>query len=166
MIQGTDKEELTLHCLTMIDPVTGWFELAEIPAKSADVVIDDVLEQKWLNRYPRPTSVVMDRGREFMAEVKRTLKHDYGVQRKLITTRNPQANAMVERAHQMLHSMLATKEIGTRLRRAREMGRNPRSSRLCDGSHCSHNYTGNSDAVGVWPRCHSQCEVPSRLAIH
>jgi hypothetical protein len=53
----------------MIDPVTGWFELAEIPAKSADVVID-VLEQKWLNRYPRPTSVVMDCGREFMAEVK------------------------------------------------------------------------------------------------
>jgi transposase InsO family protein len=110
-IQGADKEELTLHCLTMIDPVTGWFELAEIPVKRADVVID-VLEQKWLNRYPRPTSVVMDRGREFMAEVKRTLKHDYGVQRKLITTRNPQANAMVEREHQTLHSMLATKEIG------------------------------------------------------
>jgi hypothetical protein len=75
----------------MIDPVIGWFELAEIPAKSADVVID-VLEQKWLNRYPRPTSVVMDHGREFMAEVKQTLKHDYGVQRKLITARNPQAN--------------------------------------------------------------------------
>jgi hypothetical protein len=75
-IQGADKEELTLHYLTMIDPVTGWFELAEIPAKSADVVID-VLEQKWLNRYLRPTSVVMDRGREFMAEVKQTLKHDY-----------------------------------------------------------------------------------------
>jgi Integrase core domain len=97
-IQGADKEELTLHCVTMIDPVTGWFELAEIPVKSANVVID-VLEQKWLNRYPRPTSVVMDHGREFMAEVKRTLKHDYGVQHKLITTRNPQANAMVERAH-------------------------------------------------------------------
>jgi primosomal protein N'' len=113
LIEGQTKKEpdLKLHCLTMIDPVTGWFELAEIPAKTADVVMD-TLEQKWLNRYPRPTMVVMDRGKEFMAEVRKTLKHDYGIQRKLITTRNPQANAMVERAHQTLHSMLATKEIG------------------------------------------------------
>jgi transposase InsO family protein len=72
----------------------------------------DTLEQKWLNRHPRPTMVVMDRGKEFMAEVRKTLKHDYGIQSKLITTQNPQANAMVERAHQTLHSMLATKEIG------------------------------------------------------
>jgi transposase InsO family protein len=67
----------------------------------ADDVID-ILEQKWLNRYPRPTTVLMDCGKEFMAEVHRTLKHGYGIQQKLVTTRNPQANAMVERAHQML----------------------------------------------------------------
>jgi hypothetical protein len=54
----------------------------------------------------------MDHGKEFMAEVRRTLKHDYGIQRKLITTQNPQGKAMVEWAHQTLHSMLATKEIG------------------------------------------------------
>jgi transposase InsO family protein len=101
----------TLHCLTMIDPATGWFEIAEIPAKSADVVID-ILEQKWLVRYPRPCEVIMDRGREFMAEVRQVLKHDYGITRKLITTRNPQANAMVERAHQTLHTMLATMRLG------------------------------------------------------
>jgi hypothetical protein len=113
LIAGRTKKEpdMTLHCLTMIDPVTEWFELAEIPARAADVVMD-TLEQKWLNRYPRPTMVVMDCGKEFMAEVRKTLKHDYWIQRKLITTRNPQANAMVEHAHQTLHSVLATKEIG------------------------------------------------------
>jgi transposase InsO family protein len=95
----------------MIDPVTGWFEMAEIPAKSADVIMD-VLEKTWLVRYPRPSEVIMDRGREFYAEVQRTLKDDYGIRRKLITTRNPQANAMVERAHQTLHTMLNTMKLG------------------------------------------------------
>jgi transposase InsO family protein len=104
------SDELTLHCLTMIDPATGWFEIAEIPAKTADVVMD-ILERTWLVRYPRPTEIIMDRGREFMAEVQNSLKHDYGIRRKLITTRNPQANAMVERAHQTLHNMLATLNI-------------------------------------------------------
>ena len=108
------KETLAaLHCLTMIDPVTGWFEIAEIPAKTADVVIN-VLEHTWLVRYPRPTEVIMDRGREFMAEVQSALKDEYGVKRKLITTRNPQANAMVERAHQTIHNMIATQQIKTK----------------------------------------------------
>jgi RNase H-like domain found in reverse transcriptase/Reverse transcriptase (RNA-dependent DNA polymerase)/Integrase zinc binding domain len=107
---ASKSDECTLHCLTMIDPVTGWFEIAEIPAKSADVVIN-VLEQTWLTRYPKPTEIIMDRGREFYAEVQRTLKHDYGITRKLITTRNPQANAMVERAHQTLHNMISTLDL-------------------------------------------------------
>ena len=33
----------------MIDPVTGWFEMAEIKTKSADVIAN-VIEQTWLNR--------------------------------------------------------------------------------------------------------------------
>jgi hypothetical protein len=42
LIVGQNKSEpdMRLHCLTMTDPVTGWFELAEIPAKTADVVMD------------------------------------------------------------------------------------------------------------------------------
>ena len=41
-----------------------------------------------------------------MAEVKDTLQHHYGTVRKVITTRNPQANAMVERIHQVIGGML------------------------------------------------------------
>ena len=100
----------TLHCLTMIDPATGWFEICRIPAKTADEVIN-VLQQTWLNRYPRPMEVIMDRGSEFAAEVRDTLVNEYGVVRKLITTRNPQANSMVERAHQTVHTMIATHNI-------------------------------------------------------
>ena len=53
----------------------------------------------------------MDRGSEFAAEVRDTLVNEYGVVRKLITTRNPQANSMVERAHQTVHTMIATHNI-------------------------------------------------------
>ena len=50
----------------------------------------------------------MDRGREFAAEVSHTLRYEYGLNKKLITTRNPQANAMVERVHQTVHNMIRT----------------------------------------------------------
>ena len=53
----------------------------------------------------------MDRGRKFAAKVKRELQREYGIIRKLITTRNPQANSMVERAHQTIGNMIATKGV-------------------------------------------------------
>jgi hypothetical protein len=72
-----DKHKV-LHCLTMIDPASGWFEITEIPAKTADVVMN-IFEQEWLMRYPYPIEVVMDQGTEFMAEVKkRMLRQDNG----------------------------------------------------------------------------------------
>ena len=107
------KNHTTLHCLTMIDPVTGWFEIVEIPAKTADEVAI-CLEQTWLTRYPWPAEVIMDRGKEFRAEVEKMLKDEYGLRRKFITTRNPQANSMVERAHQTIHNLIATQGIESR----------------------------------------------------
>ena len=41
-------------------------------------------------------------------EFKRMLMEDYGIKKKPITTRNPQANAIVERIHQVLGNMLRT----------------------------------------------------------
>jgi len=49
-----------------------------------------------------------------MAEVIATLCDDYGIVRKPITTRNPQANAMVERAHQTLGNMLRSQDFQNR----------------------------------------------------
>ena len=53
----------------------------------------------------------MDRGREFEAEVRKTLFHEYGITRKMTTPRNPQANSMVKRAHQTVHNMIATLDL-------------------------------------------------------
>ena len=96
--------------LTMIDPATGWFEVEEIPNKRADYVAN-YLEFAWLTRYPWPTEIIFDRGGEFKAEVTAALKDDYGINLKVITTRNPQANAMVERIHQVVHQMIRTTGI-------------------------------------------------------
>lgn len=108
---GHDKKHQTvLHCMTMIDPATGWFEIVQIDEKKADEVANR-LEFVWLTRYPWPTEIVMDRGKEFAAEVKDLLKDEYGITRKLITTRNPQANSIVERVHQVLHNMIRSLNI-------------------------------------------------------
>ena len=46
-----------------------------------------------------------------MGEVQRTLKNEYGARIKLITTRNPQANSMVERSHQTVGNMIRSQNI-------------------------------------------------------
>jgi hypothetical protein len=91
----------------MIDPATGWFEIVEVPDKRADTV-SNLLEQTWFARYPWPKHVVHDRGSEFMAEVHDLLRYDYGCKINKITTRNPQANAIVERVHQTIGNMIRT----------------------------------------------------------
>jgi hypothetical protein len=107
---GKGKDETILHAMTMIDPATGWFEIAHIPQKRADVVAN-IFETTWLTKYPWPAEVVLDRGSEFKREFEQMLKDDYGITRKPITTRNPQANAMVERAHATLQNMINSKQI-------------------------------------------------------
>jgi hypothetical protein len=82
----------------MIDPATGWFEIAEISNKWADYV-SNILQQTWLVRYLWPTKVICGRGSEFMAKTKDMLENEYGIKQQVILTRNPQANSMVERAH-------------------------------------------------------------------
>ena len=53
----------------------------------------------------------MDRGTEFMAEFSQMIQEEYGVKRKPIIKRNPQANAIVERVHQTIGNMLRTFEV-------------------------------------------------------
>jgi hypothetical protein len=66
-IKQKNKENVILWAVTMIDPATGWFEMKNIPTKRADI-ISNVIEQTWLTRYPWPTQIIVDRGKEFMKE--------------------------------------------------------------------------------------------------
>ena len=103
------KKKLTLWCVTMIDPATGWFEIRQIPNKSA-ITIANLVEQTWFTRYPWPTIINFDRGSEFMGEFAKMVKNNYGIKTKAITSRNPQANAIIERVHQTLGNIIRTFE--------------------------------------------------------
>ena len=107
---GHKENQVELWCMTMIDPATGWFEIVEIPTKRADYIAN-YLEMTWLTRYPWPTEIIMDRGKEFAAEVRELINTEYGINKKLITTRNPQANAVVERVHKTVHQMIDSMDI-------------------------------------------------------
>ncbi len=106
------KEDLKLWCLTMIDPATGWFEMAPILNKTA-AEIADIAEKTWFTRYPLPQKIIFDRGTEFMAEFAKMCREDYGLKRKPITTRNPQANAIIERVHQTIGNIIRTFDVQT-----------------------------------------------------
>ena len=109
-IKRQGKPELTLWCVTMIDPATGWFEMREIPNKEA-ITIANLVEQTWLTRYPWPQILTYDRGSEFMGEFAAMIEEDYGITRKGITTRNPQANAIIERIHQTIGNVIRTFQV-------------------------------------------------------
>ena len=119
------QKELQLTCMTMIDPVTGWFEIAEVPnyiiedVKNKKVLesidktsarISRLFDQIWLSRYPRPRKVVFDNGSEFKKDFVPLLR-DWSIKPKCITVKNPQANSPVERVHQVVRHMFLTKNF-------------------------------------------------------
>ena len=123
---GTTIEvELSLTCMTMIDPVTGWFEIVEVPSFIANDLknkttteeidkssarISRLFDQTWLLRYPRPKRVIFDNGSEFKKDFVPLLK-DWSVKPKCTTIKNPQANSPIERIHQVIRHMLLTKNL-------------------------------------------------------
>jgi transposase InsO family protein len=96
----------------MIDPATGWFKMKEIPNKDSGTIAN-IIKQTWLTRYPWPTQIIFDRGKEFMGEFTCMVQDDYGIKKKPITTRNPQANSIIERIHQMIGNMIRTHQVGS-----------------------------------------------------
>ena len=110
-IRRKGQETLVCKCVTMIDPATGWFEIHQYDDKRS-ISIANIVEQEWFSRYPWPTQVTFDRGSEFMGQdFIEMIMTDYGVKKKPITSRNPQANAIVERIHQVIGNMVRAFEL-------------------------------------------------------
>ncbi len=94
----------------MIDPATSWFEMRTLKRKDSGTTAN-IVEQTWLSRYLQPQEIVYDRGKEFMGDFATMISNDYGIKKRPITTRNPQANAMIERIHQTMGNILRTFEL-------------------------------------------------------
>ena len=110
-IRRKGKKDLICRCVTMIDPATGWFEIYQYDDKRS-ITVANIVEQEWFSRYPWPTQITFDRGSEFIGQdFQKMIKEDYGVKAKPITVRNPQANAIVERVHQVIANIIRTFEL-------------------------------------------------------
>jgi transposase InsO family protein len=110
-IRRKGRKDLVCKAVTMIDPATGWFEICQYDDKKS-ITVANIVEQEWFCRYPWPTQITFDRGSEFIGEDFQTMiKDSYGIQKKPITVRNPQANAVVERIHQVIANMVRTFEL-------------------------------------------------------
>jgi hypothetical protein len=117
--------------LTMIDPTTSWFEVVEqllvrrlktitVNGKESSIVeeifdktsecIARLVNKTWLSRYPRCHYIIYDNGSEFKLNFE-YLCETYGIKCKPTMIRNPQANAILERLHQVLGQMLLTSEL-------------------------------------------------------
>ena len=59
MNKGTWSQVPELTCVTMIDPVTGWFEIKQYDDKKS-ITVANIVEQEWLARYPRPCLITLD----------------------------------------------------------------------------------------------------------
>ena len=111
-IKRKDGKELILKAVTMIDPATGWFEVQEYKDKRA-ATIANIVEQTWYARYPWPTIITYDRGNEFIGHAfeKKFVTEEYGTTVKGATVRNPQANAILERVHQVVANLVRTYDL-------------------------------------------------------
>eukprot|EP00957_Ditylum_brightwellii_P038257 2892944-Ditylum_brightwellii.AAC.1 len=69
-------------------------------------IITNVVKTTWLTGYPYPLQVVLDSGKEFMAEFSEMVLKDYGTRKKSITVRNPQTNSIIERIHQTIGNII------------------------------------------------------------
>jgi hypothetical protein len=81
----------------------------EIFDNSSDRVAK-LVSKTWLCRYPRCQSLIYNNGFEFKLHFEH-LCDSYGIKRKPTTVKNPQANGVLERVHQVIGQMLRTSEI-------------------------------------------------------
>ena len=64
------KENLNLKDVTMIDPITGCFDITQYDNKRT-ISIANLVETVWWTRYPRPMEITYDQGSE-------SIGHEFG----------------------------------------------------------------------------------------
>ena len=137
-LKGKDSSEIDFTCVTMIDPATSWFEIVELPVTEINSAIpkgkkghkgtkthkppkeayfdkssaqvSSLVNKIWFSPYPRCQKIIYDNGSEFKLNFE-TLCESYGLKRMPTSIKNPQANAILERMHQVIMTMLRTAEL-------------------------------------------------------
>jgi transposase InsO family protein len=109
--------------LTMIDPASSWLEIVEIPTitrlttKKVNGKERTIEEEIFDKLSDQISQLVNTRGRYFIYDNGSEFKLHFEtlcgscIQRKPTTIKNPKANAICERVHQILGTMMRTSEI-------------------------------------------------------
>ena len=98
--------EYEFRALTCIDSVIGLPEV--IPVDNAtSAVVASAFENNWLSRYPVPSKCIHDNGNEFLGPAFSQMLIKNRIKSVPTTVKNPQSNAIVERMHQSISTMLA-----------------------------------------------------------
>jgi transposase InsO family protein len=109
------KEPTTLQALTIIDLSTHFMEIVALKNKES-ITVACSLDQVWLCHYPRPIDCLHDNGTEFISTEFQELLQSYGIQSKLTTVKNPQANGILECTHQVIGNLLGYIPIASSLK--------------------------------------------------
>ncbi|GMF54448.1 unnamed protein product [Phytophthora fragariaefolia] len=99
------------RAVTMIDTTTRPVEMQAVADASSDETAY-LFDRLWLCRYPRSGCVIYDQDTEFKKEFFELLE-SYGIAAVPTTTRNPQANSIIERLHRVIGDKMRTQEIVT-----------------------------------------------------
>ena len=76
----------------------------------SSAMISKLVNKTWFSHYPRCQYIIYDNGNEFKLHFE-ALCEPYGIKRKPTSVKNPQANAILERVHQVITTMLCTTEL-------------------------------------------------------
>ena len=99
------RPPLAISALTVIDPVTNLAEVIRIDTKAA-AHVGMKFEHSWIARYPKPLACVYDQGTEFTGIGFQNILRAHGIERRVTSVKNPQANGVCERLHQSIANTL------------------------------------------------------------
>lgn len=106
-VEVPDYGKLQFSALTIIDIATTLCEIVRADSPSGDATAM-LFENTWLSRYPRPVKAIYDAGTAFHSPEFKLSLHRNGITPVPITVKNPQSNAIVERAHKTIGDQIRT----------------------------------------------------------
>ncbi|GFV22585.1 hypothetical protein TNCV_2077771 [Trichonephila clavipes] len=89
------------YCLACIGRFSCWMEAVTIPEITAEIA-GRAFYEKWICRFAVPAKLVTDQGRQFEAELFRSIAAICGAKVAHTTSYHPQCNGKVERLHRTL----------------------------------------------------------------
>ena len=82
-ISKKGREPIILKTVTMIYPITGWFEITEYNNNKA-MMIENLVETTWVFQYPWPVEITHERGGKLIGYQSKSIliEKEYGIKTK------------------------------------------------------------------------------------